>query len=66
MFRAKRLSPSKVEKQEDGKSCEMFCLEFINCIVFVLLILRKVTQANIEQLQKDTTMELYLTSTDPA
>ena len=50
MFRAKRLPLSEVEKQEYGKSCEMFYLRFINYIVSGLPIPEKVTQANIEQL----------------
>ena len=66
MFRAKRLPPSEVEKQKDGKNCGMFYLGLINCIIFGLPILGKVTQANIEQLRNDTAMELYLNSNDLA
>ena len=65
IFRVERLPHSKVTPQFDAYSCEMFCLTFINCIIYGLAIPGKITQNKILELRQNTALQIFLNITDP-
>ena len=53
-------------KQIDDDSCSVFCLSFLDSIIYGLPITGRTTQAIVDKLRKDYAFEIFLNSTDPS
>ena len=66
IFKAVLISSEQSTKQIDDDSCGVFCLSFLDSIIYGLPISGHITQVIVDKRKKDYAFEIFLNSIDPA
>ena len=66
IFKAVLVPSEQSTKQIDDDSYGVFCLSFLDSIIRGLPISDRITQAIVDKLRKNYSLEIFLNNTDPA
>ena len=66
IFKAVLVPSEESAKQIDDDSCGVFCLSFLDSIIYGLPISGRTTQAIVDKFWKNYAFEIFLNRTDPS